>query len=164
MKILLINSPIRIDARPNCIPYGLATIASILRNEGHEVEIYDINAVRPERREILAYLSQKTWDLIGVSGLITTFNFQLWLIHEIKTRMADIPVVSGGGLATSSSELLFKNSAVDITVMGEGEQTMLELCRLLEKGDDIGSLPGIAYRKKGTINFNPARKNIDDLE
>gem|GEM_PF-6054553 len=48
MKILLINSPIRLDAEPNCISYGLATVAAVLRNHDFDVEIYDINAKRSE--------------------------------------------------------------------------------------------------------------------
>ena len=127
MKILLINSPIRLDAKPSCIPYGLATIASTLRNEGFEVEIYDVNALRPEKDEIVAVLRKKNWDLVGLSGLITTYNFQKWLIPELKAINSKSLIVSGGGLATSSSKLLFNQTGVDISVVGEGEQTMLEL-------------------------------------
>jgi len=45
MDILLINSPIRLDAKPNCIPYGLATIAGSLRDGSYDVEIYDQQSV-----------------------------------------------------------------------------------------------------------------------
>jgi len=57
MKVLLINSPIRLDAKPSCIPYGLATIASTLEQAGIEVVIYDINALRPSKPEILQTLA-----------------------------------------------------------------------------------------------------------
>ena len=56
MKVLLINAPIRLDANPNCIPYGLATIASTLIKSDFDVEIYDINALRPSRVEIISAL------------------------------------------------------------------------------------------------------------
>jgi hypothetical protein len=52
VKILLINSPVRLDAEPNCIPYGLATIASTLINSGFDVEIYDVNALRAKKSGI----------------------------------------------------------------------------------------------------------------
>ena len=164
MKILLINSPIRLDAKPSCIPYGLATIASTLRNEGFEVEIYDVNALRPEKDEIVAVLRKKNWDLVGLSGLITTYNFQKWLIPELKAINSKSLIVSGGGLATSSSKLLFNQTGVDISVVGEGEQTMLELCHAIEHGRDLREVPGIWFRQNGRIIVNEARKNIADLD
>ena len=164
MKILLINSPIRLDAKPSCIPYGLATVASTLIESGFEVEIYDINALRPEKTQIIDDLKTKSWDLVGISGLITTYNFQKWLIPHLKAIHPDAPVISGGGLATTNSDLLFRRSNVDFTVIGEGEQTMLELCQALANGMDVVSTPGIIYRQNGHLEKNPTRDNIKNLD
>jgi anaerobic magnesium-protoporphyrin IX monomethyl ester cyclase len=143
VKTLLINSPIRLDAEPNCIPYGLATIAAVLRAQGFHVEIYDVNALRPSKEEISKSLKDMTWDFVGLSGLITTYKFQKWLIPELKAINSEAPVISGGGLATSNSEILFNQTDVDITVIGEGEQTMLELCRAFKTNGDLKGIPGI---------------------
>ncbi|RLB83740.1 MAG: hypothetical protein DRH17_00880 [Deltaproteobacteria bacterium] len=164
MKILLINPPIRLDANPNCIPYGLATIASTLRNSGFDVEIYDVNALRPSKDTIITTLKEKSWDLVGLSGLITTYKFQKWLIPELKAINPESVVVSGGGLATSSSNLLFKHTEVDIAIVGEGEQTMLELCQTIKAGGDLREVPGIWFRRNGRIVINEARKNIENLD
>jgi radical SAM superfamily enzyme YgiQ (UPF0313 family) len=164
MNILLINSPVRLDAKPNCIPHGLATIASTLRIAGFKVEILDLNALRPSREEIVETLKGKPYHLAGLSGLITTYRFQKWLIPELKKLNPDAPVVSGGGLATSSSDLLFDKTPLDIAVLGEGEETMLELCHAIEGGDDLRRIPGIRYREKEWVVTNPKRKNIPDLD
>jgi anaerobic magnesium-protoporphyrin IX monomethyl ester cyclase len=164
MKILLINCPIRLDAQPNCIPYGLATIASVLRNNGYEVEIYDINALRPLEHEIVDTLSKKTWDIVGLSGLVTTYKFQKWLMPILKKIHRSSPIISGGGLATSSSELLFDHSELDIAVVGEGEQTIIDLCQAIEAGDNLGSIPGVSFRQNDRIFRNETRKNIHDLD
>jgi len=164
MKILLINSPIRLDAKSSCIPYGLATVASTLIESGFEVEIYDINALRLEKTQIINDLKTKSWDLVGISGLITTYNFQKWLIPQLKAINPGAPVISGGGLATTNSDLLFRRSNVDFTVIGEGEQTMLELCQALANGMDVVSTPGIIYRQNGHLEKNPTRDNIKNLD
>ena len=164
MKILLINSPIRLDAKPNCIPYGLTTVASTLLASGFEVEIYDVNALRPSKNLIVDDLKTKNWDLVGISGLITTYGFQRWLIPSLKAINPDAPVISGGGLATSSSELLFEHSEVDVTVAGEGEQSMLELCRALVSGADLTTIPGISHRQEGHVTTNRTRCNIKELD
>jgi len=56
MIILLINSPIRLDAKPSCIPYGLATVANTLRGNGFDVESYDISNQRQFLDKILETL------------------------------------------------------------------------------------------------------------
>jgi radical SAM superfamily enzyme YgiQ (UPF0313 family) len=164
MRILLINSPIRLEANPNCIPYGLATVAATLRNQGFHVEIYDANALRPSESELLEALEGKQWDVVGISGLITTYRFQKWLIPRLKAMRPEAVTVSGGGLATSSSDLLFRHTAVDVVVLGEGEQTMPELCRGLETGMDLGQVRGIRFRKDGGILSTATRENAPDLD
>jgi len=164
MKILLVNCPIRLEAKPNCIPYGLATIAATLQRAGHEVEVYDINALRPAEDQVVQELKQKTWHVAGVSGLITTYRYQKWLIPILKRINPNAPVISGGGLATTSSKLLFGRTPVDITVSGEGEVTMLEVCDALGSGTDLKRVPGIRFRRNGGIENTSARKTIDDLD
>jgi len=52
------------------------------------------------------------------------------LISQLKAINPEAPIISGGGLATSNSDLLFKRTEVDITVEGEGEKTMLDSATL----------------------------------
>ncbi len=165
MKILLINSPIRLNAKPNCIPYGLAVIASILRKDGHDVEIFDINALRLSKEEMLGVLRLKKWDVSGISGLITTFLFQEWLIPELKIINPKAPVISGGGLATSMPKFLFKNTEADIAVVGEGEKTMSELLFALENGNPLKGIAGAWFRdSSGDIIANSTRDNVKKLD
>ncbi|MBN1102079.1 MAG: B12-binding domain-containing radical SAM protein [Deltaproteobacteria bacterium] len=164
MKVLLINAPIRLDAKPNCIPSGLATIAATLRGKGFDVEIYDVNALRPPGKEILETLRRKSWNVVGLSGLVTTYEFQKWLIPHLKTLNPGAPVISGGGLATSSSALLFQHTPVDMAVIGEGEETILELCRAIQRDGDLGDVAGIRFRKNGRVETTRKRDPIPDLD
>lgn len=164
MRILLINCPIRLKADPNCLPYGLAIIAAILRHEGHEVDIYDVNALRHSASEITENLKSRTWDLVGVSGLITTYDFQKWVIDELKSICPKAPVISGGGFATSVPEFVLDHTHADIAVVGEGEITMPALCRAIESGSDLESVQGICFRKDvGFVKTSP-RPNVDNLD
>ncbi len=164
MHVLLINSPVRLDAKPNCIPYGLATVAAELRLNGFEVSLLDVNALRLTRDQVLARLRQTTWDLVGVSGLITTFAFQRWLVPHLKAMNPSAKIVSGGGLATTSSQLLFAQTPLDIAVIGEGERTMTALCRALARGGSLDAVDGIAFRHEGRVRPTRPRTNIADLD
>ncbi|HIJ98024.1 TPA: hypothetical protein H1009_02950, partial [archaeon] len=46
MKVMLIHPPVREDDTPNSVPIGLGWITAVLENEGHKVDILDINAWR----------------------------------------------------------------------------------------------------------------------
>lgn len=164
MKILLINSPIRLNAKPNNIPYGLANVASTLMSQGFDVEIFDVNALRPSKDQIIETLKNMHWDIVGLSGLITTIAFQKWLISKLKTINPQAMLISGGGLATACSQLLFEETQVDIAVIGEGEQTMLELCHAIEARADLNGIPGIHFRQNNRIIRNEPRRNISNLD
>lgn len=164
MKILLVNSPIRLSAKPNCIPYGLAVIAEVLRISGHEVEIYDINALRHDPEQVVSNLGKKSWDLVGVSGLITTLAYQLWIIGVLKRLNPMAAVVSGGGLATTHHRLLFENSPLDIAVLGEGEVTMMELVEALSSHGTPANVKGLVFRRGDDIFCTDPRENIHDLD
>jgi len=164
MKILLINSPIRLNAKPNNIPYGLATVAGTLIQQGFDVKIFDVNALRPTKDQIIESLKNMHWDIVGLSGLITTIEFQKWLVTELKRMHPEAPVVSGGGLATSCPELLFEETQVDIAVIGEGERTMLDLCRAIEARADLNEISGLHFRQNNRIIQNEPCRNIQNLD
>lgn len=164
MRILLINSPIRLDAPPNCIPYGLATIAAVLRNAGHYVEILDLNALRPDEAETARLIRGGDWDLIGLSGLITTYAFQKRLAPMLREIHPGAFLVTGGGLATSVPRLVMEKMPAHAAVLGEGEITALELAGALESGGDLRDIDGLAWRDGAEIRFNGPRKNIEDLD
>lgn len=164
MRILFINSPIRLNAPPNCIPYGLGTIASLLRERNHEVGIYDVNALRPEPRETESFLRKKKWDVIGLSGLITTYGYQKWIAGVIKEAQPDAFLVSGGGLVTSIPDLVMDRIPVDALVIGEGEITMDELVSALRSQEDLAGVKGLVWRDGKKVVTNKPRPNIADLD
>jgi len=165
MDVLLVNCPIRVHAEPNVIPYGLATIASTLEGAGHHVEILDLNAQRMSEEEIASELSGRSWDLAGVSGLITTYSFQRWLIPLLRDLRPHAPVVSGGGLATCVPELVLSRTPVDMVALGEGEQTSLELAETLERGGDPAEVAGLMVRRRsGEVVRTEPRALVADLD
>ena len=192
MRIRLINSPIRLNAPPNCIPYGLATIASTLRNAGHAVEVLDLNALRPSEAETERLVREGEWDIIGLSGLITTYGFQKKIAPVIREAHPHAFLISGGGLATSVPQLVMEKIPLDAAVIGEGEITALELADALTRGRDLTEVDGLVIPESSQgvrplpsrsfifdeckeyrdslasdplgLRFNAPRENIDDLD
>ncbi|RKY24761.1 MAG: hypothetical protein DRP79_07330 [Planctomycetota bacterium] len=164
MRALFVNSPIRLNAPPNCIPYGLATIAAVLRDAGHYVEILDLNALRPDEEATLRLVRRGRWDLIGLSGLITTYAHQKRLAPLLREFHPQAFLITGGGLVTSIPELVMEKIPVDAGVLGEGEITALELVEALEQGRSLGDVDGLVWREGTELRFSRPRKNIRDLD
>ena len=164
MKILLVNSPIRLKAKPNCIPYGLAQIAAILRGDGHEVTIYDVNALRPPREEEERALRSFQWDLAGISGLITTLDFQERTAKILRAANPSGFIIAGGGLATCVPALVMDKIPVDAVGIGEGEYIMKDLAAALSAGRPLDTVKGLWFRKGGAVIKNEPAPLIDDLD
>lgn len=165
MKILLINPPIREWAKPNLVPLGLAYIAAVLRQEGHQVEVMDINAFRWNQGEIEEKIKKAEFHLAGTGGIVTVYRYIKWLVSTLKKYHPDKKVMVGGSVATSVPRTLMERTATDIACIGEGERTAKEVVWALEKGGDLSQVDGIWYKdKKNGIHATKAREPIKDLD
>lgn len=146
MRILLINCPVRESAKPNLVPLGVGYIASALREAKHEVDILDINALRwnKDRVEYWLRMVHKDFDMFGISGIITTYAYQKWLIYLIKS-MSFRPIVCGGGCASVAGDLLLEHGANKI-IKGAGENEMLEYVGSNLRYNNIDEIPFPAWR------------------
>jgi radical SAM superfamily enzyme YgiQ (UPF0313 family) len=148
-KVTLINLPIREQATPNNPPLGLALLASQLQRYGVEVNIIDLNSYRiqdsdskilqlsngrvlndDETYKLLADTFNKcgNQDLIGLSGLITTLDWQAKIAKYIRKLQPESLLVSGGGLATEFRGILFKwIPELDGVAHSEGDDIILKI-------------------------------------
>ena len=143
---------------------GLAYIASVLRHAGHEVQILDINGYRYSHERVRQEIKRRAYDVVGIGGLITAYNYVKWLAGAIREERPKVTIIQGDGLATEVPELLLERTEVDIAVIGEGEETAVELVDVLERSGDLGQVNGIYYKKDGEIHRTSPRALIDDLD
>jgi radical SAM superfamily enzyme YgiQ (UPF0313 family) len=163
-KVLFINPAVRVLAKPNNAPLGLLYIAAYLELHGHTVDICDLNALRAfgQNREFWLARCKAHYDIIGLSGLITTYQEQRFILDYIvenKRAFGDPMLISGGGLATSVPEFTLRNMPeLDALVIGEGEVTALELAN----GAALPSVKGIITRD-GANDPRTLIPRLDDL-
>ncbi|NHI94084.1 MAG: radical SAM protein [Candidatus Lokiarchaeota archaeon] len=149
MKVLLIN-PNQFK-NPPVIPIGLEYLATILRNNGHEVEILDLCFSENPKQEIKNVLYDKKFNLIGVTirniDSCIYFNNEFFL-KDIRTiiqylKKYEIPIVLGGsGFSASPKEILEYMNA-DLGIIGPGEEAILKLINdLLESKVNYKILDG----------------------
>ncbi len=167
-KVLLINPGFEIkEVRHRyqlVFPFGLGYIAAYAEKHKHEMNLWDIHANRWGFKKVLNKIKScdfSSFDFIGITGIVNQYLYIKELSKALK-QYTKIPIVLGGPLATYSSEVVLKNTDVDICVIGEGEQTFLDL---LDK-KELSLIDGINYKENGEIKVNREReliKNIDDI-
>jgi radical SAM superfamily enzyme YgiQ (UPF0313 family) len=82
----------------------------------------------------------------------------------VKEFDKDIIIVVGEPHPTALPEKTVKEPFFDIAVRGEGEMTMLELIKAIEKGRDLKKVKGITYKSNGEIVNTIPRELIDNLD
>jgi magnesium-protoporphyrin IX monomethyl ester (oxidative) cyclase len=83
----------------------------------------------------------------------------------VKGRNPGLLVVAGGAEPTANFEGILRESAVDVCVLGEGEQTFLELVRAMERGSGLEDVAGLALRSpEGSARLTAKRDFIADLD
>ena len=167
MKIVLVNPPVREWAKPNCFPLGLGYIASTLRAEGYDVEAWDINAYRWDRAEVEEKIKLASFDVLGISGIITTYKYIKWFVDKVKKYHPGKKVIVGGSAGSSIPHIVLERNPVDVVCIGEGEETVKDLMKTIKSKINLSSVKGIWYKDKtGSIRKNehrPPIKNLDDI-
>jgi len=126
MNILLINMPIRVQAKPNVVPTGIGILSTLIKEAGHNCDIIDLNIHRPVlpmdqvKKQILS--TGVSYDIVGLSGMITTLAWQKKIARLVRQLFPDTLLLSGGGLASDFGKTLFEwLPEIDTVCMGEGE-------------------------------------------
>ena len=104
--------------------------------------------------------------LFGVSSFVGyQINHGLFVAKKVKEKFKDLPVVWGGWFPSSAPILTLSNRLIDIVAVGQGEKTLLELVEALEDKKPFSEVPGIYYKKNGSILKNNPRPltDINDL-
>jgi radical SAM superfamily enzyme YgiQ (UPF0313 family) len=122
--------------------YGMPLIATVLSEAGYDVSAF-IEHVHPPIWEVIAQS-----DLVCMSTLSAGAAKTYALADRIRSELG-IPVILGGTHATYFVEDTLEHC--DYVVLGEGDETILDLVDALSKGRDVSEVDGIAYMRDGAV-------------
>jgi len=131
-------------------PSGFGYLAAALKEAGHEVYgcnpnniVGYANAYLMIQDVISKRIMDVEPDLIGLGGLCTDYGFlkdAIGIVRRTKT-----PIVLGGQIVTNDAEWIFNDLKPDYAVVGEGEEAMVELVRVLEDGKRLEGIDNLWY-------------------
>lgn len=185
MKVLFINPPNAVLAKWNFPlnifqPLGIAYIAAVLENHGHQVKILDalalgwqnervINGVKYlglTQEQIAKEIKDFAPEIVGIANLFTSQAQEASAVaNTVKQVNPEILVIAGGAHATTLPEEVLANTNVDAVVIGEGEYTVLEIVESFKNKKSWLEVAGLAYRGgDGQIIRTQPRNPIADLD
>lgn len=173
MKTILINPPHSLEERygdlaaagSNLPSMGLLCLAAVLKKEGVPVRVIDAPAENIGYSECLDRIFSFGAELVGITSVTPSIYKAGRLAEFIKERDRKVKVAVGGSHMTAVPEETLKRFPnFDIGVIGEGEETILDLVRALKSGNGYENIPGVVFRDNESFCCNEPRKPIQELD
>lgn len=164
MKILLVVYDN--DSYMHWFPQGLAYVAAVLLRAGHTVEIYNQDVHHYPDEHLTRYLDKNYFDCIGVSVIGGYYQYRKLLnISEAINKSKDRPFYILGGHGPSPEPGYFlKKTGADVIVIGEGEDTAIELIDAVANRKALKGIKGIAFLDEDKVIVNERRELIKDID
>ncbi|MHA1315449.1 MAG: B12-binding domain-containing radical SAM protein [Candidatus Helarchaeota archaeon] len=147
-------------------PLGMGYICSFLRSNKAECDLFDLAVFPISINKAVDLILQTKPELVGFTCYETNYFIIREFCKQIKRQDPNIKTVIGGPTSTFAYEdILNDESHVDFCVLGEGEQTLLELWQNINGNiDDLLEIKGLAFRHGDTPIKTAERPLIKDLD
>ncbi|MCM1236441.1 MAG: cobalamin-dependent protein, partial [Ruminococcus flavefaciens] len=154
-------------------PIGIAYVSAYLKSNG--VNVYTVN-MNLENGNIFDVLRKNIEghdiEIFATAELVVGLDKLQELVKVARNIRPRLKIWIGGGLVTNSPyEAMQLIPEADFGMIGEGEQTSLELVRFLENSqgnyeeEEICKIDGLIVRRgDGTLFCTKERKEIEDLD
>jgi anaerobic magnesium-protoporphyrin IX monomethyl ester cyclase len=152
-------------------PLGTMYAAAYLRQQGHEVALFDAMLAESEaewgaalerERPQFAVIYEDNFNYLSKMCLARMRQAAFEMTRMAKARGCTVIV---GGSDASDHAALYLEQGADYVLIGEGELTLAELLAELAKPAPAQeSVLGLAYRQDGTTRINPRRMDIKGLD
>ncbi len=138
------------------LPLGVVRVLDIMKQNGHDGDIYDINNLRHTDEEIIKNFKKYKPDVIGLSGTLShCYPHMKRVIKIIRGLFPKTWVVIGGNISASANVLLSKTDT-DICVIGDGELPFIKLLDYIKLNRDrtklnytaLNEIRGLAFVDK----------------
>lgn len=148
-------------------PLNLMYLAAALEKASMSVKIVDDDLYHAGFDKLANLASKIDPVVVGVTATTATLKNALKYVKSIKKALPDALTVIGGPHPTfMPSETLKTEDGLDAVVIGEGEETIVNIAEEYENAEfkNFPEVKGIVYQNNGKINATPPRPLIQDLD
>ncbi len=168
-KIMLITPPYHsgvVESAGVWLNLGFVYIAGSLRAAGYEPEIYDAMSYWHGYEDIQKRIIDSRPDVVATTAFTAEVVDALRVLRLAKEINPEIVTVIGNVHPTFCYEEILRESHeyVDFVVRGEGEETMVELMKCINEGEDPAKVRSLAFYRDGEVVVTPPRPFVRDLD
>ena len=158
-KIVLINPQATYynEVAQKCFPpMQLLYLAAALRDQHFDPVVLDANAFRLPDEEIAESIRGHAPLAVGISLYSDILRQIRDLTRLVRNACPESYIVLGGPhVSAVPVRTLEQFSEADYALIGEAEQSFPLLCEKLAASDAVAAIPGIVYRREGSIHMGP---------
>ncbi len=154
---------LRARAFHNAVPLGAVSVAAALREAGHAVQVIDAPAHGIDEGGVLDRTRASKPDLIAISATSVIWRSAASLATTLRAAWR-APVVVGGPHPSLFPEHALHTSPADAAVVGEGEETIIEIVAALESSQPLRGIPGVAVREGSGVFVGEPRVAHRELD
>jgi len=142
---------------------SMAYVAGALRDSGHELIFLDAMASNYSIDDIIKKLKRFKPKVLMFTMTTYLFHQTLEIITYIKKKYTCKIIVGGAHLSLFPRETL-KHKIIDFGIIGEAEETVVELVNSIETKSSFKEVDGIVFNENGRIIITKLRRKIKNLD
>jgi len=143
---------------------GLGYLGAVSESKGIDIKIFDGRYFNINDQSLIEEIHRFSPDLLGFTAMTHEINRTISIAGKLKERL-HIPVIVGGCHITALPVKTMEDfPIIDYGVIGEGEDTLLDIIKYINGNGKIEDIEGIVYRNNGIVCQNRPREPIMDLD
>ncbi|MFT7462084.1 MAG: anaerobic magnesium-protoporphyrin IX monomethyl ester cyclase, partial [Pseudohongiellaceae bacterium] len=143
-------------------PTNLVGLASELNARGHQATVLDLEVSGHDDASLDKLLRTERPDFVGVSVVTPHVPGAAQFLARVQRLLPSAFTMAGGPHATAlPADLLDEIPALDAVCVGEGDDTIVEVCDALDRCQSLSGIAGLHLRDAG---FTGHRDIVEDLD
>ena len=142
---------------------GIGYLASYLISRDYPVEILDAHALKLNPIDYKKKLTESNPDIVGITSTTIGWPGAVEAAKIAREALPDTLIIVGGPHLSIYPEESLSFPFIDMAVMGDGEETLLEIVQKYEKKESLDNIKGTAVKVNGKVKINSPRPWIKDL-
>ncbi len=142
---------------------SLAYVAGALQGANHDIIFLDAMASGYSLNDMVRIVKKFQPDIMMFTITTYLFHETIQVIRYFKNQVKAKVIIGGQHVGLFSKETL-EYDDIDFGIIGEAEETVVELLDALENNNDLSKVQGMVYKNKNKIIITKPRPKIKNLD
>jgi len=142
----------------------LLQLAAWIRQAGFPIQLIDLHAENLYPKDATPRVQEYDPQIVALTAKTLGWPAVIEVAQMVKAACPKAIVVVGGPHLSIYPKESLTWECFDIAVVGDGEETFLDICEAVESGSSLEDIPGTCVRKGGEIVMNASRSVPKDID